>query len=78
MIAKGDMFGHDQPVILQLLDIEPCLPILNGVVMELEDCAFPLLKSKCGIFAVKLWLKVVSCFFSVIVVQHPNYGEVVL
>lgn len=38
------MFGPNQPVILHLLEIEPALPALNGVVMELEDCAFPLLK----------------------------------
>jgi malate dehydrogenase len=43
-IANGDMLGHDQPVILQLLDIPPSMPALNGVVMELDDCAFPLLK----------------------------------
>ena len=38
------MFGPNQPVILHLIDIEPALPALGGVVMELEDCAFPLLK----------------------------------
>ncbi len=38
------MFGPNQPVILHLLEIEPALPALGGVVMELEDCAFPLLK----------------------------------
>src|SRR5487761_2604053 len=43
-IASGAMFGPDQPVILHLLEIEPALPALGGVVMELEDCAFPLLK----------------------------------
>jgi malate dehydrogenase len=43
-IASGSMFGADQPVILHLLEIEPALKALNGVVMELEDCAFPLLK----------------------------------
>ncbi|HMM50971.1 MAG TPA: malate dehydrogenase [Burkholderiaceae bacterium] len=42
-IANGDMLGKDQPVILQLLDITPALPAVKGVVMELEDCAFPLL-----------------------------------
>jgi malate dehydrogenase len=42
-IAAGEMLGHDQPVILQLLEITPALDALNGVVMELEDCAFPLL-----------------------------------
>ncbi|WP_025040747.1 malate dehydrogenase [Nitrosospira briensis] len=42
-IAAGDMLGQDQPVILQLLDIPPSLPSLKGVIMELDDCAFPLL-----------------------------------
>ncbi|MDR3413663.1 MAG: malate dehydrogenase [Formivibrio sp.] len=42
-IASGAMLGPDQPVILQLLDITPSLPALAGVVMELDDCAFPLL-----------------------------------
>jgi malate dehydrogenase len=43
-IASGAMFGPQQPVILHLIEIEPALPALNGVVMELDDCAFPLLK----------------------------------
>lgn len=43
-IASGAMFGPNQPVILHLLEIEAALPALKGVVMELEDCAFPLLK----------------------------------
>src|SRR6266581_4622237 len=43
-IASGAMFGPDQPIILHLIEIEPALPALGGVVMELEDCAFPLLK----------------------------------
>jgi len=43
-IASGSMFGADQPVILHLIEIEPALPALGGVVMELQDCAFPLLK----------------------------------
>jgi malate dehydrogenase len=42
-IASGEMLGRDQPVILQLLEITQALPALKGVVMELEDCAFPLL-----------------------------------
>lgn len=42
-IAAGEMLGDDQPVILQLLEITPALEALKGVVMELEDCAFPLL-----------------------------------
>ena len=39
-IASGQMFGKHQPIILQLLEITPALPALQGVVMELEDCAF--------------------------------------
>lgn len=42
-IAAGDMLGNDQPVILQLLEIPPAMDALTGVVMELNDCAFPLL-----------------------------------
>jgi malate dehydrogenase len=42
-IAGGEMLGKDQPVILNLLDITPALPAVKGVVMELDDCAFPLL-----------------------------------
>ncbi|MEP6664713.1 MAG: malate dehydrogenase [Verrucomicrobiota bacterium] len=43
-IASGEVFGPEQPVIIHLVDIEPALPVLQGVVMELEDCASPLLK----------------------------------
>jgi len=42
-IAAGDMLGPDQPIILHLLEITPALPALQGVVMELNDCAFPTL-----------------------------------
>jgi len=42
-IASGDMLGKDQPIVLQLLEITPALEALKGVVMELQDCAFPLL-----------------------------------
>ena len=42
-ISAGDMLGSDQPVILQLLEIPPAMDALEGVVMELDDCAFPLL-----------------------------------
>lgn len=47
-IASGDMLGKDQPVILQLLEITPALEALNGVIMELEDCAFPLVAGITG------------------------------
>jgi malate dehydrogenase len=43
-IASGEMLGADQPIALHLLEVEPSLGFLKGVVMELEDCAFPLLK----------------------------------
>jgi malate dehydrogenase len=43
-IASGSMLGPDQPIELYLIEIPPVLPTLEGVVMELEDCAFPLLK----------------------------------
>ncbi|MBI1296853.1 malate dehydrogenase [bacterium] len=42
-IANGDLFGPDQPVILQMLEITPAMKALEGVAMELDDCAFPLL-----------------------------------
>jgi len=42
-IARGDLLGPDQPVVLSMLEITPALGALNGVVMELMDCAFPLL-----------------------------------
>ncbi len=42
-LAAGDLFGPDQPVNLHLIEIEPVLPKLTGVVMELKDCAFPTL-----------------------------------
>ena len=43
-IASGDMLGKDQPVILQLLDIPDAMEKLRGTVMEVEDCAFPLVQ----------------------------------
>ncbi|RUS87023.1 hypothetical protein EGW08_005261 [Elysia chlorotica] len=44
-VAKGDVFGKDQPLELLLLDITPMMEVLNGVVMELMDCAIPLVKN---------------------------------
>ena len=43
-IASGSLFGPDQPVALNLIEIEPGMKALEGVCMELDDCAFPLLK----------------------------------
>jgi malate dehydrogenase len=42
-IASGQLLGPDTPIVLRMLDIEPALPALEGVAMELDDCAFPLL-----------------------------------
>ena len=44
-VASGAMLGNDQPVILQLLEITPALGAVKGVVMELDDCAYPLIKN---------------------------------
>jgi len=44
MIACGSVFGDEQPLVLQLLDIAPAMGVLNGLLMELDDCAFPLVK----------------------------------
>ena len=43
-IASGQLLGGDQPLVLRLLEIEPAMHALEGVVMELDDCAFPLLR----------------------------------
>ena len=50
-IASGEMFGSDQPVNLRLLEIPQALGSLKGVGMELEDCAFPLVRVR----AAKAW-----------------------
>ncbi len=42
-IAAGDMFGPDQPIVMRMLEIEPAMKALEGVAMELEDCASPML-----------------------------------
>jgi len=47
-VAAGDMLGLDQPVILQLIEIAPAMDALKGVVMELNDCAFPLVQEIVG------------------------------
>ena len=47
-IASGAMLGPEQPVILQMLEITPALGALEGVAMELDDCAFPLLADMVG------------------------------
>src|SRR3981081_1231933 len=44
-IASGQLLGPDQPIVLRMLEIEPAMKSLEGVAMELDDCAFPLLSS---------------------------------
>src|SRR5919202_1181427 len=43
-IGSGQLLGPDQPLVLHLLEVEPAMKALEGVVMELDDCAFPLVK----------------------------------
>jgi len=43
-LATGDVFGHNQPLVLHLVDIEPMVPVMGGVIMELEDLASPVLR----------------------------------
>mgnify|MGYP002260938086 CR=1 FL=1 len=43
-IASGQMLGPEQPVVIRLLEIEPAMKALQGTIMELQDCAFPLLR----------------------------------
>lgn len=45
MIAQGRLFGNDQPVILTLLELPSMKGVLEGVLMEMRDCAFPLISS---------------------------------
>jgi malate dehydrogenase len=61
-IASGEMLGKDQPVILQLLEVpfEKAQAALKGVMMELDDCAFPLLAGMIGTDDPKLHLKMLT------------------
>ena len=64
LIAKGHMFGFDQDIILHLLDVSFCAESLGGVVMELEDCAYPLVKGVNRVFSsqAEALLRVISSF----------------
>ena len=61
-IASGEMLGKDQPVILQLLEIpdEKAQKALKGVMMELEDCAFPLLAGMTAVLSLVLFVTLVA------------------
>ncbi|XP_030382871.1 malate dehydrogenase, cytoplasmic [Scaptodrosophila lebanonensis] len=65
MIARGEVFGKDQPLILHLLDIPPMAGVLEGVVMELADCALPLLQEVIPTTDPKVAFKDVSAAFLV-------------
>ena len=43
-LASGEVFGQDQPLVLHLVDIEAAVPVMGGVILELEDCASPVLQ----------------------------------
>ncbi len=64
-LASGDMLGPDQPVILHLLEITPAMGALEGVVMELNDCAFPLLQGIVPTDDLDVAFKDVDCAFLV-------------
>lgn len=55
-VARGGMLGHNQPIILHLLDIPPAQVSLEGVKMELIDAAFPLLKGQLAQLTVQSFL----------------------
>lgn len=65
IIAKGDVFGPNQPIILHLLDIPPMVEVLGGVVMELTDCALPLLQEVVPTTDLEVAFKDVSAAFLV-------------
>lgn len=69
-VAAGDMLGADQPIILHLLEITPALDALKGVVMELNDCAFPLLQEV--IATDKLEVAFKDCDYALLVGARPR------
>nr|VFK50028.1 MAG: malate dehydrogenase (NAD) [Candidatus Kentron sp. TC] len=60
-IASGEMLGKDQPVILRLLEITPAMKALDGVVMELKDCAYPLVRDIIATDDINVAFKDVGC-----------------
>ena len=69
-VASGQMFGPDQPVNLQLLEISQALPGLQGVVMELDDCAFPTLNKVVATDDAKVAFK--DCHAAMLVGARPR------
>lgn len=56
LICNGSFLGPNQSIILHLLDIVPCAEKLNGVKLEVEDCAFPLVKGTDAVQEHKQWI----------------------
>ena len=69
-VASGQMLGADQPVSLNLLEITPALPAVRGVVMELNDCAFPTLHAVSATDAARVAFK--DCNFAMLVGARPR------
>src|SRR5262249_30505454 len=69
-VASGQMLGADQPVNLHLLEITPALPALQGVVMELNDCAFPTLNRIVATDDAKAAFR--DCNFAMLVGARPR------
>src|SRR5690606_34810301 len=69
-IASGQMLGEDQPINLHLLEITPALPALQGVVMELSDCAFPTLNKIVATDDAKVAFK--DCHVAMLVGARPR------
>src|SRR5207245_11762723 len=69
-VASGQMLGADQPVNLHLLEITPALPALQGVVMELNDCAFPTLNKIVATDDAKIAFK--DCNVALLVGARPR------
>jgi len=69
-IAGGAMFGPEQPVILQLIEIPPALDALGGVVMELNDCSFPLLQGTVATSDIEEGFK--DCDYALLVGARPR------
>src|SRR5690606_39284824 len=69
-IASGQLFGPEQPIILQLIEITPALGALNGVAMELDDCAFDSLHGIVVTDDSRVWFRDVN--YALLVVARPR------
>ena len=77
MVSSGYVFGADQPVILHLLDIAPMMGVLGGVVMEIADCALPLVKDVVATDDAVKAFKVINIYFTsyfLSLIKIPKYA----